>query len=161
MTNADHPADEGLHLLPAGPIGPIVHGRYQLQTPEGPIEGFTNLDLTTQRGKALFLNAGNPGDIQFDEDGCARILATNFLLYPDSGIDPETGEERQFTRTVLFTADGATYRTTSDFAPRRMRAALALWTTAEWAKGIPFRVTERRSRKTGRTYHDLRVEVLL
>jgi hypothetical protein len=133
-------------------------GSYSLQTLDGPIEGMTNLDLTTNRGKALFLAAGNPGSIQFDEHGRMCILATHFVIFPDTSVDPETGEEREFTRTVLFDASGQTYRTSSAYAPRRLRAALALWTASDWASGIPFVITERKSRKTGRTYHDMRVE---
>lgn len=160
MSEIPHPADDGLNLIGPYPAPAPRPGRYELQTADGPIEGFTNLDLATHRGKALFLNAGNPGDLALQGEGQVRILATNFLLYPDMGTDPETGEERQFTRTVLFDAQGCTYRTTSEFVPRRMRAALALWSAEDWAKGIPFVITERRSRKTGRTYHDLRVEVM-
>jgi len=134
------------------------HDYFSLATPDGELAGLTNLDLATPRGKAMLLAAMSPADIDFDAGGRAKILATNYVLLPDEGTDPETGEVRSFVRTILIGKDGLTYRSTSESMPRRLKAALALWTPAEWAAGILFVITERKSRKTGRTYHDLRVE---
>jgi hypothetical protein len=158
MSDTTHPSDGGEHLLPMKTPPANQHGRFQLDSPAGKIEGWTNLDLTTFAGKARFLNCLSPADINFDKNGRAEILATSYLIFPDEGTDPETGEVKQFTRTVLVSKEGATYRTTSESAPRRLKAALGLWSAEQWAEGIPFVITERRSHKTQRTYHDLRVQ---
>jgi hypothetical protein len=117
----------------------------------------SNIDHTTYRGKQLLLAAGNPSDIVFDQHGTATIYATNYLIFPDEGVDPETGEIRTYARTCLFTKDGLVFRTTSAHAPHRIAAACDLFGPLEWAAGIPFLIRERRSHKTGRTYHDIRL----
>jgi hypothetical protein len=119
----------------------------------------TNLDLSTRRGKALAIAAGNPSDLRFGPDKKIKIVVTHWLLFPDVVLDPETGELKPCTRTVLFDKNGQTYRTTSDFAPKRLEAALQLFEPGEWKVGIPFIITERESRQPGRTYHDMRVEL--
>jgi hypothetical protein len=159
MDNATHPDDMPLRLTHPTPEVLVSRGKYLIEEPDGAIEGYTNLDLATDKGRALFINAGCPGEIDFDENGTARILACHFVVYPDTGVNVETGEERAFSRTVLIDRHGKMYRTTSEYAPRRLRAAMALYSEEKWARGIPFIITQRRSRKTGRTYHDLRVEV--
>ena len=119
----------------------------------------TNLDLTTDQGKALLFNSLNPGDVDFDEHGVAHITATHYVVYPDQGTDPETGEVHEFNRTVLIDRDGHTYRTTSAHAPHRIAAALDLFGADAWQRGIEFVIQERVSRKTRRTYHDVRIVV--
>lgn len=117
----------------------------------------TNLDLTTVQGKMTLYNALNPGDVAFDENGECHITARYYVVYPDEGIDQETGEVSQFNRTVLIDASGQIWRTTSAHAPHRIAAALDLFTAEDWERGIRFQVRERRSKKTGRTYHDIRI----
>ncbi len=117
----------------------------------------TNLRLDTYEGKALAIAAMSPGDIEIGKDGYVEMIVTHYILYPDEGVNEETGEVTRFTRLVLFTAEGLTYRTTSESAPRRIEAMLKLFGPAEWAAGLPFLIRERKSRKTGRTYHDIRL----
>jgi hypothetical protein len=116
----------------------------------------TNLDLSTWQGKVLALAAGSPADLVIPDNGVLAITATHYFLFPDIGQDPESGEIKEFTRTVLYDREGRTYRTTSGHAPHRIKAILELISADEWAKGIPFVISERRSRATGRTYHDIR-----
>jgi hypothetical protein len=159
MPKKPHMDDEPLELhSPPAAFRPPP-GSYHLQVGDAEMSGLTNLDLTNPRDKVRFFNATNPPNLAFDENGVLAIHATHFILFPDEGEDPETGEVRQFTRAVLMDAEGNTASTTSAFAPRRLRAAMLLWGPEQWAAGIRFVLTERRSRKTGRTYHDLRVEV--
>lgn len=117
----------------------------------------TNLDMSTRVGKCMFLLAGNPGSIQFDENGRAEILVTRYVLFPDRGTDPETGELSEFTRCVLFDRDGNTFRTTAAHAAQRLAWMLSMFSKEEWDEGLPFVITERVSRKTRRTYHDIRL----
>jgi hypothetical protein len=138
-----------------------TQGTVQLPVSIGPAGQYpTNFDLTTWEGKAAVLAALNPGDLELGPDGSVGFVAVHFLIFPDTGVDPDTGEVKEFTRTALFTADGRVYRTTSAYAPARVMMAMRLFTEQEWANGIPFLVRERKSRKTGRTYHDIRVSRL-
>jgi hypothetical protein len=117
----------------------------------------SNIDSTTYSGKKMLMAAGNPSDIVFDQHGCATVYATHYLIFPDEGVDPESGEIKTYARTCLFTKDGLVFRTTSAHAPHRIAAACDLFSPNEWANGIPFLIRERRSHKTGRTYHDIRL----
>lgn len=120
-------------------------------------EAYTNIDTSTLQGKALVFAAMSPGDIEFDERGHAFILATNYVVFADNGISAETGEQTVFARTVLYNKDGETYRTTSENVPHRLAAACDMFGPDVWKRGIPFVIRERKSRKTGRTYHDMRI----
>jgi hypothetical protein len=158
MAKKVHVDDQPLELThPPAELLPQP-GSYHLQAGDAEMSGLTNLNLADPRDKVRFFNALNPPNMGFDENGVMTITATHFVLFPDEGEDPETGEVRQFTRAVLIDPVGNTASTTSAFAPRRLRAAMLLWGPEQWAQGIRFVLTERRSRKTGRTYHDLRVE---
>jgi len=116
----------------------------------------SNIDASTMRGRALLLAAGNPGDIEFDKQGRAEITATGWLIYPDEGIDPETGEVGTFCRTVLFAKDGRTFRTSAAHGPARLKAALEIFDPVDWKEGITFVIT-RRLGKRDRWYHDIRL----
>lgn len=118
----------------------------------------TSLDIRTKRGKALLIAAGNPGSFEMSGNGVVKIRATDWLLMPDFGTDPETGEYKEYVRLVLFDKSGNTYRTTSAHGPKRLAAMLQLYSRDEWDMGIDITITERRSRKTSRTYHDIRVD---
>lgn len=120
-------------------------------------EAFTNIDTSSLKGKALVFAAQSPGDIEFDERGMAFIEATNYCIFADTGLSAETGEVTVFARTVLYDKEGRTYRTTSENAPHRLAAACDMFGPEVWARGIPFTIRERKSRKTGRVYHDMRI----
>lgn len=103
------------------------------------------------------MQAGSPGDIIFGQDGKVRIKAVAYLLMPEEVVSVETGEPTVVARTILYGADGRHWRTTSATAPHALHRILQLWSADEWAAGIEIEISERRSPKTGRTYHDMRV----
>jgi hypothetical protein len=117
----------------------------------------TNINSSTLAGKAMLLAARSPSDIEFSREGIAEILATHWAIFPDRGVNEETGEESEFVRTVLFDRHGRTFRTTSERAPERVYDLTSLFSPAEWAAGIPVVILQRRSTKTGRTFHDFRL----
>lgn len=119
----------------------------------------TNLDLNTHRGKALAIAASNPSDLEIHDECGIVDTFTNYLIFHDSQIDEDTGEVSEFPRTVLFTRGGLTYRTSSEHMPHKIAQICDLFGESGWRDGIKLRIMERRSRKTGRTYHDLRVEM--
>lgn len=116
----------------------------------------TSLHWNDPRERALIFSAGNPGDYQLDQQGVCEIIAVDWLLMPDEGEDPETGEVSQFVRLVLFDRDGRFFRTTASHARRRLKAALELYGPDEWAEGIRFRIASRIGQRK-RAYHDIRI----
>jgi hypothetical protein len=159
--NPFSPAADANVQLPSEPQVPALrHRSSMVASLDAPVQDWRgNLDLSTWTGKALLVKAGSPSDMEFDDSGECRISATHWLIYPEEGVSRETGEVTLFARTVLFTADGRTFKTTSEFAPSRMRVAMELFSPEEWASGLPFVVRERKSRKTGRVYHDLTLDM--
>jgi hypothetical protein len=117
----------------------------------------TNLDLDTDEGKAMAFSAMSPGDLDIGNEGYVEFVATKFLIFPDTRLDEETGEVIEFSRTVFFGTDGQTYRTSGEMMPHRVKALCQLFSPERWKQGIKLRVSERRSRKTLRTYHDIRI----
>src|SRR5438132_235532 len=59
--------------LPASPPNGKIEIRRNMLLTECP----TNIDLTTYRGKQLIMQAANPGDVQFNEDGRAELHCTH------------------------------------------------------------------------------------
>src|SRR4051795_8223111 len=62
----------------------------------------TTLDLSTPRGRALVVHAGNPADVQFEREDTIRFRACDFLVYPDELVNEKTGELTQGCRVVMF-----------------------------------------------------------
>lgn len=118
----------------------------------------TNLDPKNPAHRALLFAAGNPADHRIGSDNRCIITATHWLAYPDEREDPETGEVRQFATICLFDRNGKFFKTTSAYAPRRLKAAIELFTPADWSKGITFVVTVRLGQQK-RPYHDIRIIV--
>jgi hypothetical protein len=119
----------------------------------------TSLDLSSERGMALAINVGNPADIVMDEHGCARILCTDWLVYPEEKVDETSGELKQYVVTCFIDKAGRTLKTTSPYAAHRLAEMVGFYPRARWARGIPIVIVERRSRREKRTYHDVRVEM--
>lgn len=105
----------------------------------------------------MAFSAMSPGDLDIGDNGHIEFVAVAYLIFPDARTDEETGEVNEFSRTCFFGHDGQTYRTSSELMPHRVKALTELYTPDEWVQGIKLRISERRSRKTGRTYHDIRV----
>lgn len=116
----------------------------------------TNLDLTTDRGKALAFNALGESDYAINAGEQVRIKATNYLVYPGESVDDETGEVSQYAWLVIFDASGKFVKTTSEVITQRLALALKMFSKSEWEAGIPLVIIPRQSRRTGRTYHDVR-----
>lgn len=119
----------------------------------------TSLNLETTRGRALLVHATNPADIDFEDQSEIRIRAVEFVVYPDTFPNEQTGELQQGCRVVLIDAEGKTFKTTSEFVAHRLAQVLQLYTRAEWQAGIPFVVRRKPSKKhRGGSYHQLEVD---
>lgn len=152
--------DEVRAVVPIEPevtsVAPVVRRGRMIPTMDTPLSACpTNIDISTDGGKAMMMAAGNPCDIQFGSDGVATIVATHYLIYPTERVDEDTGELSQYCCTVLFDSQGRTLRTTAAHAPHRIAAACDLWGPDDWASGITFTIRQRMG-KMGRTYHDIR-----
>lgn len=113
--------------------------------------------LGDYHGKAMLMAAANPSDYKPDQNGVVRIRVRHWIVLPDQRITEETGEVRDFPRTVLFDAQGKHFRTSAPHAPQRLYAAMQLFEAEEWARGIPFVISLRRGLR-GRDYHDIRLD---
>lgn len=118
----------------------------------------TNLDPKNPKHRALLFDAGNPADHKIDSDNRCVITATHWLIYPEEREDEETGEVRQFAVVVLFDKDGRFFKTTSQYGPRKMKAAIELFKSSDWERGVTFIITVRIGQRK-RPYHDIRVVV--
>lgn len=116
----------------------------------------TSLDLSTDHGRAMALAAGNPGDIEIGKEGYVIVDAYGYLIVPDEQVDEDTGELHQFVRTILFTRDGQTFRTTAAHAPHRVQAVLDLFGPHAFENGVRL-IIRNRVGKRGRVYHDIRL----
>ena len=130
-------------------------------TPDMPItEVPTSLDIRDPRQRAMLFNCGNPADYQLNGQGTLKIKATHWVVYPESRTDEKTGEVKDYAVIVLIDHDGKTFKSTSEYAPRRLRAALELYSRAEWDAGVTFVITPRPSKRhPGGTYHDIRIAI--
>jgi hypothetical protein len=118
----------------------------------------SNIDYSTQRGKALALKAGSPGDIVMPEDGVLRLICTHYIIVPDSRVDEKTGEIREFAQCCFFDSQGRHYRTSAAHGPYRLKAMCDLYSDSEWQRGIPLVISVRRS-KRGTMYHDIQIDL--
>jgi hypothetical protein len=117
----------------------------------------TNLDLNSWEGNSMLLAALGEGDVQVADLHGAPFPTRWYLVTPGERIDPETGEVSNFPRLVLISPEGKTLVTTSTVVPHRMAAVLERWGPGPWDPPLPLVVIERRARRTGRTYHELRM----
>ena len=117
----------------------------------------TSLDLTTERGKARAINCMGEADIVIGDNHMVEMRVCDYLAYPVSTVDEETGEQREYVDLVLFDEDGHFFKTSSVVAPHKFVAMLRLYGPERWRAGISIVIAERKARKSGRTYHELRV----
>jgi hypothetical protein len=138
---------------------PVVEARGRLIPADGtPVGGCpTNLDLTTEDGRRALLAALGEGDVQVADLHGDPFPTSHYLVTPGESVDPETGEVSNYPRLVLISPEGKTLVTTSTVVPHRMAAVLDLWGPGPWEPPLPLVVIERRARRTGRTYHELRM----
>lgn len=150
---ADRPSAGEQEIVPwAPPLPPqITPGMSLAECP-------TSLDRHDPRQRAWIFAAGNPADYQLEGRPELTIRAVHWLVYPDERTDEHSGEVSQYAVLVLFDSEGRFFKTTSEYAFRRLRAALDLYSRAEWDRGIAFQVRARPSRRhPGGTYHDIRI----
>lgn len=119
----------------------------------------TSLDRSVPEQRAAIFNAGNPPDFRVEVGQTVNFTAHHWLMYLDEFEDEETGELRPGPVLVLFDKDGKMMKSTSQFAPRRLKAALELYGPADWQRGITFIVQDRPSKRPGRHYHDIRIVI--
>lgn len=119
----------------------------------------TSLDIAVPEQRAAVFAAGNPADVTCPTRGEIVFKAVHWLIYLSEFENEETGEVRPGPVLCLFGPDGKFFKSTSQFAPRRLKAALELYTAEEWIHGITFHITDRDSKRPGRHYHDIRIVV--
>jgi len=147
------PSEPTTALVPAR-----VHSQDLTPLPGTPLSGCpTSLDLTTEEGKARAINGLGEPDVAFAGASEIEFEMTDFLIHPVSKVDEETGELSEFTRLVLWDSKGQTFATTSMVVPHRLAAIFSLYPAERLRQGLRLLLVERKARKTGRTYHDLKV----
>lgn len=119
----------------------------------------TSLDRRIPEQRAAIFAALNPPDYRVEVGQTLTITAHHWLIYLDEFEDSDSGEMRPGPVLVLYDHEGKMLKTTSQFAPRRLKAALELYGPEDWQRGITFIIRDRPSRKPGRHYHDLRIAI--
>lgn len=119
----------------------------------------TSLDRREPSQRAAIFNAGNPADVTVGLGQSITFTAVHWLMYVDERQDEESGEVKQLGVLVLFDREGKTFKTFSQYAPRRLKAALELYAPTDWIRGVTFVVTDRASKMPGRHYHDIRISI--
>lgn len=119
----------------------------------------TSLDRRVPEQRAAIFAAGNPADVSCPLGGTITFTAVHWLIYLQEFLNEETGEVAPGPVLTLYDREGRTFRSTSQFAPRRLKAALELYSPDEWINGITFVVRDRPSKRPGRHYHDVRVAI--
>lgn len=145
---------------PAGPAagnGVALYVRWVPARVEG-LDGVRHtLDLATERGKALLVAAGSPGELALNEQARLDMVLSDFACFWDSEIDEETGEVREFVRSVFYAPDGRTFRTTSSHAPHFFARCVDVYGLERVQQGLPITICERVSKREKRRYHDFKV----
>lgn len=117
----------------------------------------TSLDVREPAQRAAVFAAGNPADVSVGVGETVHFIAHHWLIYVDMFTDQESGELRPGPVLVLYDEHGKTLKTTSQYGPRRLKAALELYGPDDWAAGIEFIIHDRPSKRPGRHYHDVRI----
>lgn len=140
---AEVPAAE-YPLLPAYEVGGVT-----VRSDVGPM---------TPLGRKMLIQASNPGDLEIGKDGTLRVTVYHWLVMPASHTDEDTGEISEYTSVVLFDREGRHYKSASAYAISRLSIMVGLYQREEWDGGIPLVIRERKGR-SGRTYHDWRIDM--
>jgi len=118
----------------------------------------STIDLSTEMGKSQLLSATGIADTVVDPAKPLSIRVVGYIVYPDSREDEETGELRQFNRVVFLCEDGKTFGSTSEVLLKRLQAIVQIWGRGPWYPPLTVHIACRIGRKSGRMFHDLRVE---
>lgn len=149
-------------IEPAGTVadnGVALYGRWFPAKVDGLAGVKHTLDLTTERGKALLVKAGSPGDINLSDTGHASLIVCDVAVFWDSEVDEETGEVREFPRTVFYDANGQTFRSSSPHAPHFVARLVDVYGMERLREGIRVHIEERVSRREKRRYHNFSVDM--
>ena len=164
MTKRDRSQTEETHAVVTAPydgtVTPSAPAREcSLVVPFGTplVQCPTNIPRDTYQGKMMLVNAMGDSSIVLDKQGCAEFRLRYYLSHPGETPDPETGELHRHNRLVLMTEDGESFVTTSDVIPQRIEALIAIFGGELPEHGVRVAVRETKARRSGRTYHDLRV----
>ena len=118
----------------------------------------STIDSSTEMGKSQLLAATGTADIIVEGGKGITITVSGYIVFPDSRVDEDSGEISNFTRTVLLCTDGKTFATTSEVVLKRLQAICQIWGRGPWHPPLTIHVACRVGRKSGRMFHDLRVE---
>lgn len=115
----------------------------------------TNLDVSTPSGKIACYNLSVMQSLSVPDLNGAPVEVSAYAIFPQEEVDDETGEIRSYFRLVFACPDGKSVSTTSETIIRRMTMFLSIVGDGPWIPPLRVRFCERKSRKTGRTYHEM------
>lgn len=117
----------------------------------------STIDASTDAGKAQLIAVTGMPDITVDPTVPTEMDVTGYIVFPDAQTNEETGELKEFNRTVFICADGRTFASTSEVILKRLQAMVQLWGRGPWHPPLRVSIACRIGRKRGRMFHDLRV----
>lgn len=117
----------------------------------------TNIDLSTDSGKVAYINAQGVADYNGDDALDVPIALTRYIVMPADAVDEESGEIRLYPRIVLITSSGESYGFSSEVVLRRLASLIAVFGPGPWVPAINVVVSARKGKRSGRTYHDLKI----
>lgn len=103
----------------------------------------TSLDLRTDRGRKLFVEAQQKDCADWNERINKQLTITDVLLHPAFTTDPETGERKDFVRCVVFTKSGEMLDFGSFGVLKSLRLASILYGPPPWPDGITGILTQK------------------
>lgn len=119
----------------------------------------TNIDVSTDQGKALAVNVRATSDFNVPDASGMTFQAVHYLLTAAERIDESTGEISQFPWLVFVGPDGETLGTSGSAVCHALSRIIEVYGFGPWSPPIPLRFSERKAKRSGRTYHDVRVYV--
>lgn len=146
------PTDSLTELIPAREVRSLVP---ELGTPITYCP--SNLDMSTEEGRALAVNAVGSQDFFMDEEGKVSFLCKHYLVYQVERTDPETGQVSRYPRVVFWDDKNQTFATTSVVIPEALAAILSLYSDMDWQNGIPMCIITRKNRQSVGSHHELRI----
>jgi hypothetical protein len=143
--------------VPAPPPRVPAHGRLIPQNGTPVRACPTNIDLDTEEGGCLLMDALGDPDYQVPDMKGEPFMARWYIVTPAESVDQETGEISYFPRTVFISPDGKTLVTTSTVVPHRLAAVLEVRGPGPWEPPLPLIIRERRNRDGKGIHHELRM----
>jgi len=107
---------------------------------------FTNLDMTSDLGKAIVISCFSGADLPNDELQKKTFYLQNFLMHT-AYMANEDGEKVEVKRCVLIDKDGQTTSFCSDGIISGIGNLVQVYGMGPWEPAIPVKVVERKTRK--------------